>query len=684
MFSLTASLVTILAGGLHVTSALSLDATNTTSIQACSKAVASNLLKSWYTFDNTDHSQVGIFNLVSWEWWLSGGAWTAFQDYQSYTGDTEWQATTLAAIGEQAGPNYDFLPPWEFSSEANDDQAYWVFNALTALEYGFPILQCPSGQRPGNCSNSYLKIANNAFNEYVARWESTGVTTCNGGLKWQFTDAVSGYYYKNTVSNGGFFQLAARLARYTGNSTYSTWANTVWDWTEGVGFINADYNVYDGAGDNNGANCTVIDTDQWTYNIGSYMMGAASMYNYTNGSAKWSDRVGGLLNTSISNYFQMPSAPGVIYESVWVFSPLDGKDQHFGTNALRPNYAAAPDFGYSSRPGLCWSKLYSVWPVLDSNYLINRLQTSSEDIEAYVLALALSSATSSQLQLSVIGPDSNITAAYLATESVRIRSTYDFREKPTYYATLVPFFLHVHYATLLKFRSSMMFLQEAISFAKLFEMELDNGVDIGDQSKNDDLHTLFCLLWVTERGYAFQGNFSALSAGRSIPTNSSPLPDLNPHKRDLLHLANLFAAFELEPMRSLPSHHPNEASLEQLQILQQRLTEAPDYLSDLGGTSYVDYIVTQQWMRTILWQKSMSQGYLSFNSAIECMRYNYPVRIMRDLLNSIPQIERETIVAGKKISDIYLKSRLKNIGAGGDSEDFELVDGMTEEAVNNG
>jgi mannan endo-1,6-alpha-mannosidase len=143
------------------------------------------------------------------------------------------------------------------------------------------------------------------------------MTTCNGGLKWQYTTAAAngGFYYKNSVSNGGFFQIAARLARYTGNDTYTMWAEKVWDWSTGVGLVSPNGNVYDGAGDANGLNCTEVNHDEWTYNVGSYMHGAAHMYNITNGSSVWDARISGLVNTAIANAFNMSNATGIAYEA---------------------------------------------------------------------------------------------------------------------------------------------------------------------------------------------------------------------------------------------------------------------------------------------------------------------------------------------------------------------------------
>ena len=109
----------------------------------------------------------------------------------------------------------------------------------------------------------------------AARWDTS---TCAGGLRWQIFTFNSGYDYKNSIANGCFFNIAARLARYTGNSTYADWASKTWDWVEDVGLMSDTYQVYDGTSDTN--NCTVIDKLQFTYNQGIYLFGAAMMYNY--------------------------------------------------------------------------------------------------------------------------------------------------------------------------------------------------------------------------------------------------------------------------------------------------------------------------------------------------------------------------------------------------------------------
>src|SRR5690348_10684430 len=89
----------------------------------------------------------------------------------------------------------------------------------------------------------------------------------------------SRFTYKKSIANGCFFNLAARLARYTGNQTYADWADTIWNWENSiVHLIDDTYHIYDGASDTE--NCTGIDKLQWTYNAGIYLHGAANMYNF--------------------------------------------------------------------------------------------------------------------------------------------------------------------------------------------------------------------------------------------------------------------------------------------------------------------------------------------------------------------------------------------------------------------
>lgn len=128
-------------------------------------------------------------------------------------------------------------------------------------------------------SPSWLDLAVNVFNDQASRWDTS---TCGGGLRWQIFTFNAGYNYKRAISSGVFFQLAARLARYTGNQTYADWATKSYDWTSSIGFLSQDYKVFDGADIN--VNCSTLNRLQWTYTAGAFMYGSAVMTNFVRSS----------------------------------------------------------------------------------------------------------------------------------------------------------------------------------------------------------------------------------------------------------------------------------------------------------------------------------------------------------------------------------------------------------------
>lgn len=227
--------------------------------------------------------------------------WGLLLDYFHYTGDPSYNDITLQALVSQMGPNFDFMVPRHFTDEGNDDQGFWGIACMSAAEKNFP---------PPTLGNySWAQLVENLWNTQVRRWNTT---TCGGGLKWQIFPYMNGYYYKNTVSNGVFFQLSARLARFTGNQTYLEWANRVYDWTVAVGLMDSQYHLIDGADE--ASNCTETTKLIWTYNNAIFLYGSAMMYNYTNASSIWAERTQGLLSASQNFFSPFPNATNIMYE----------------------------------------------------------------------------------------------------------------------------------------------------------------------------------------------------------------------------------------------------------------------------------------------------------------------------------------------------------------------------------
>ena len=199
-------------------------------------------------------------------WWQAGAMWGELIEYWSLTGDTQYNNLVSNSLVFQSGLDKNFMPQNASNEEGNDDQAFWAFSAMTAAELNFPD---PPPDKP-----QWLALAQAVFNTQTKRWD---MESCGGGLRWQILFTNPGWGYKNTISNGAFFQLAARLARYTGNETYATWANKAWDWLASTPNLTPDMVVNDGSDIKK--NCTDANGIQWTYNYGTMLMGAANMYD---------------------------------------------------------------------------------------------------------------------------------------------------------------------------------------------------------------------------------------------------------------------------------------------------------------------------------------------------------------------------------------------------------------------
>ncbi|KAH8659257.1 glycosyl hydrolase family 76-domain-containing protein [Tricladium varicosporioides] len=290
----------LLAASMPTITAINLTVTDPASIKSVAATIAHGMM-SYYTGNVTNTpATIGVLP-PPYYWWESGAMWGAMMDYYHFTKDSSYNAVLTQALLSQLGPEYDFMVPLHQKDEGNDDQAFWGFAAMSAAEKDYP--------QPTIGKYSWVQLVENLWNTQVRRWDTT---TCGGGLRWQIFDFNNGYTYKNTVSNGAFFQLSARLARFTGNQTYVDWANKSYDWAVNLGLITPDYHVYDGS--DILKNCSDQNKVIWTYNAGIYLYGSAMMYNYTNGSALWETRTQGFFNATANFFSPYDNATNIMYE----------------------------------------------------------------------------------------------------------------------------------------------------------------------------------------------------------------------------------------------------------------------------------------------------------------------------------------------------------------------------------
>lgn len=178
------------------------------SIRSASETIAKKLWSYYNGYENGNEPGLlpGEGQPGGYYWWEGGAMFTAFIDYWYFTGDSQYNNLVTQAIMAQTGPLNDFEPPQQQLDLGNDDQSFWAFAAMTAAETKFPD--------PPKGDPSWLSLAIAVYNRQAARWDPL---TCGGGMRWQFSQFNAGYTYKNSISNGCFMNVAARLGKQTFN-----------------------------------------------------------------------------------------------------------------------------------------------------------------------------------------------------------------------------------------------------------------------------------------------------------------------------------------------------------------------------------------------------------------------------------------------------------------------------------
>ncbi|KAL7909004.1 glycoside hydrolase family 76 protein [Trichoderma velutinum] len=267
--------------------AINVDFTSDASIKDGASTIAYGLMK-YYNGNQT--GQIPGNLPQGYYWWETGALFTALIDYWVKTGDDSYNTLTTQGLLHQVGTNNDFLPANQTKTEGNDDQGIWALAAIAAAESGFPS--------PPKDSPQWQDLAENVFNAFVQRWDTK---TCDGGLRWQIFTFNAGYDFKNSASNGVFFDLSARLFLQTKNSTYSDWATKIFSWEQDSGLITDSYQVFEGLSTEN---CKNIDKTQSSLSASLFLHGSAVLYNATT-SKDWKTNVDGLLkgvqDTFVSN-----------------------------------------------------------------------------------------------------------------------------------------------------------------------------------------------------------------------------------------------------------------------------------------------------------------------------------------------------------------------------------------------
>ncbi|KAL2808343.1 glycosyl hydrolase family 76-domain-containing protein [Aspergillus granulosus] len=286
----------LLLHGQPVMSDIPIDISSPDSLKAAGKQIAGPMME-FYAQNQTE----GIPGKLTDTWYVAGAMFMALIQYWQASGDSQYNSIVSHDLMFQAGDHYDFFDSNYSQWLGNDDQMFWGLAAITASETGFPEIE----GKP-----TWTTLARAVFTMQANRWDTS---SCNGGINWQIHLWQEGHTLRNAISNGGLFQLAARLGHFTKNTTYLEFAEKIWDWSVDSPLIQPGKNWFVADSTSGDNNCTDSDAMQWTYNYGSYLAGCAFMYNST-GEEKWLNATTGLLGRLEDTFFPEEYGGNIISE----------------------------------------------------------------------------------------------------------------------------------------------------------------------------------------------------------------------------------------------------------------------------------------------------------------------------------------------------------------------------------
>lgn len=149
------------------------------------------------------------------------------------------------------------------------------------------------------------------------------------------------------------------------------------------------------------------------------------------------------------------------------------------------------------------------------------------------------------------------------------------------------------------------------------------------------------MLFPLDRAYALQKHLPL-----TLHATISPLNDVDSSTSaslaGFIYLVNLYRPFG-DAFIGLWNKSRTDCSALWLAQLQQQLTQAlPAYLNTTESQA-ADLRCSQQWLRTVVWQLSITNGYLSSVNQDISMTFRYPIEIAKDLVAVMGGLSKQSM-----------------------------------------
>ncbi|KAK7733315.1 hypothetical protein SLS53_008212 [Cytospora paraplurivora] len=330
---------------------------------------------------------------------------------------------------------------------------------------------------------------------------------------------------------------------------------------------------------------------------------------------------------------------------------------------------------------LYYEHIYPIMPVLympTIRSMIARQLSPSEKNLIYALC-ALVCMHMSGKSLHLDGPASWEDAGrFFLDECVSNRQSYDFMEDASLHAVVSSFWLSTSFFEINQNRKSWLYLREALTLAQ--DMGLHDDSTYVNLPPQEALcrQRVFWILFVTERSFAILRNKPiTFKKTPSLPTtrHTYESPDIH---TGFLQLVSSYTPLDESFVSAWNDGSDPRVSATTYLALQNLLAQPPSFLqrsrattpSDDSGAGLsatvtaapspvgsaeeadeeivqseptaiqkADLLVTQQWLRLIVWQASFRQSLLSWTAPHEGMHFAFPLAIARStarVLQSLP------------------------------------------------
>ncbi|WQF83730.1 hypothetical protein CDEST_08744 [Colletotrichum destructivum] len=336
---------------------------------------------------------------------------------------------------------------------------------------------------------------------------------------------------------------------------------------------------------------------------------------------------------------------------------------------------------------LYYEHIYPIMPLIYMPAIretISRPMTPSEKNLVYALC-ALTSMHMSGKSIGAPGPTSwEVVGRFFLDETISTRHSYDFLEDLSLSAVISSFYLSTSFFEINQSRKSWYYLREALTNAQ--DLGLQDDSTYYGLSREETLcrQRVFWILFVTERSFAILRNKPiTFKRTPSLPStrHSYEGPDIH---AGFLQLVSSYTPLDESFVTAWNEGSDPRVSATTFLALQNLLSLPPAFLRPRGRSSppqphsqlagsfgassdaqdsgspeptniqKADLLITQQWLRLIVWQSSMRQGLLSWTNPADSsgsvspedgvtegnsMCFSFPLTVARDtaaILSSLP------------------------------------------------